>query len=285
MNRVPALAVPPPPGIPSPLPSVSMPSSPRIQLSPVQARDQALAHWGLLRRLASRPFPVDDASADEALDFLLEHLARDDWKQVRKWDGRGSFEGFLRRTTQRLLADFQRHRRGHLRPPKGVDALRERAHRFLVLMGLSRDEARERLRGERPLTDSSAIEAALRDIAVRCRRQIAPPAPVMADPAPSPESLASAAERESLAEGLLAYIEGGCPRIEAGPLRKVLEDLGLDPEERLFLRLHYVEGLPLRKAAARLHLQGDPYKRRDRILGRLRRALAAHAPDFAGDLP
>jgi DNA-directed RNA polymerase specialized sigma24 family protein len=53
-------------------------------------------------------------------------------------------------------------------------------------------------------------------------------------------------------------------------LEKLKPHLHLSDEDRLLLRLRYLEGLPLDQAARLLHLTGDPYKRLNKTLKSLR---------------
>ena len=64
------------------------------------------------------------------------------------------------------------------------------------------------------------------------------------------------------------------PRV-AELLKRLDAQLNLPEEDRLLLRLRYVEGIKMSCIVQLLHLEGDPYKREHRVLRQVRAACQA----------
>lgn len=88
------------------------------------AKARVLEHWDLINKLSTRQF-ANDAAAEEAALWVVDELARDDWKKVRAHDGRASFRTYLSSVVYRLLVDFNRKKYGRLKPPAWVMKLGE----------------------------------------------------------------------------------------------------------------------------------------------------------------
>lgn len=83
---------------------------------------QALAHWDLINRLASRRFPKGEL-AEEAALFVLDRLAGNDWERLKNFEGRSTLATFIGAVTIRLLEDFGRQRFGRVKPPLWIRRL------------------------------------------------------------------------------------------------------------------------------------------------------------------
>jgi hypothetical protein len=102
---------------------------------PKDYRQQIFAHWGLLKHLARRRF-LDPDVADEALSYVLDKLAENDWSRIRQYRGQARFDTYLSHITYRLLEDFARHKFGRHRIPdwlKAQGGLWEQVYRLLCL--------------------------------------------------------------------------------------------------------------------------------------------------------
>ena len=69
---------------------------------------QAKQHFGL------------GALAEEAVTYVLEQLAKDNWQRCRKYEGRSGPTAYLAIVTRNLLREFARKRCGRLRPPQKI---------------------------------------------------------------------------------------------------------------------------------------------------------------------
>ena len=85
-------------------------------------KEQALAHWDQINRMALRRYPQAEL-AEEAALFVMERLAEDDWRRLRSFTGRSTFTTYLGAVTLRLLEDFSRQRFGRVKPPLWIRRL------------------------------------------------------------------------------------------------------------------------------------------------------------------
>ncbi len=85
-------------------------------------KNDVLAYIPLIDKLAEKRFP-NSALAVKASMFVLEKLEKDNWKRIRKFQGKSKFSTFLSATTRRLLEDFSRKQFGYIRPPEWVKRL------------------------------------------------------------------------------------------------------------------------------------------------------------------
>ncbi|WP_353570813.1 hypothetical protein [Candidatus Albibeggiatoa sp. nov. BB20] len=76
-------------------------------MSPQEAKNLVFQHWQYLNQLAHKRFPQDNQLAEQAIDYVLEQLEKNDWRRVCQYEGKG-FTAFITVTTNRLLIDFGR---------------------------------------------------------------------------------------------------------------------------------------------------------------------------------
>lgn len=213
----------------------------------------------------SRRSGLPEADAEEFRSWALFKLVDGNYRILGRWEGRSSFSTFLTVVLVNLLRDYRTHLWGKwrasaasLRGGQGSVLL----ERLMVRDGLSADEALARLRTEHGL--AVAADEAVRLAAVLPRRQ----------------------ERRWLGEEELLQIpvDGQVGiRIEekelardAVRLRELLAPLlrSLPAEDRLLLKMHFVDGLSI---AAIAPILGRPqrklYSVQERCLKKLRRCL------------
>lgn len=269
-----------------------------MQTVPIQALENTLPQpgpapgqlvfgcWKRLESLARRRFPGNDALSQEALLYIVDELQRDDWKRVRAWQGQGRFATFVTVLATRLLSDFSRRKFGYIRKPRWLaresDPVWQAAYQLLVEERHPRQAALEILGLRYPERADWFIKQVVATVRARCRH-----CPLHDEPVASTDAELHPA---SPAAGPDQALEPGAAEL-ADALRRCLDDCGAPPtqdvkallgrltplirlteEDRLLLRLHYLDGLPLRRVAELLHLEADPYKRRRRLLEHLRTA-------------
>lgn len=242
--------------------------------------------WKRLESLARRRFPGNDALAQEALLYVLDELQRDDWKRARAWQGQGRFVTFVTVLATRLLSDFSRRKFGYIRKPRWLaresDPVWHAAYQLLVEERYPRQAAAEILNLRYPERENRFIRQVLSTVQASCRH-----CPLHDEPVTTTDAELNPA---SPAAGPDENLEPGDAEL-ADALRRCLDSRGVEPtpdvkallarlaplvqlteEDRLLLRLHYLDGLPLRRVAELLHLDAAPYKRRQRLLAQLRAA-------------
>ncbi|MCV6636941.1 hypothetical protein [Candidatus Albibeggiatoa sp. nov. NOAA] len=78
-----------------------------LNMSPQEAKNLVFQHWQYLNQLAHKRFPQDSQLAEQAIDYVLEQLEKNQWQRVCQYQGKG-FTAFITVTTNRLLIDFGR---------------------------------------------------------------------------------------------------------------------------------------------------------------------------------
>lgn len=261
-------------------PDMTAPAADPVALTPEEAKSKVLGHWQRLDSLARRRFPRDENLAHQGVLYVMDQLEEESWRRVCAWQGLGQFSSFLTMLTARLLTDFTRVRFGHLRPPvwlaKKQDPLWDATYRLLAVQHYPAHEAVEWLLGRYPERERWFIEEVVRTIRKRCRIESQPVDVELdndiVDGGPAPDAPLMIKE---MSEALQAYLQGESeaptsPRVFE-LLSRLREHLHLTEEDRLLLRLQFQDGMTVQAIARLLHLQGDPYKRINKLIAELRR--------------
>lgn len=82
-------------------------------------KEQVLAHWSLINRLASARFTRECVSEAAAL-YVVNALAADNWNRVRKFNGKATFRTYLSSVVYRLLEDYSRKQYGRKKVPRWI---------------------------------------------------------------------------------------------------------------------------------------------------------------------
>ncbi|CAA7617121.1 sigma-70 family RNA polymerase sigma factor [Magnetospirillum sp. SS-4] len=101
-----------------------------------------------LTRLVRRRLGQDQDCDDVAQDLRLRLMA-EDCAALRKYDGRGSFSGYVRRVALNLIEDILRARDGRRREPEAIrrmEPLERRAFDLIYVQGLTAEDLPDRLR-------------------------------------------------------------------------------------------------------------------------------------------
>jgi hypothetical protein len=255
---------------------------------PEDPKAKVFAHWDHLNSLCRRRFPKSENLADEALLYMLDKLESDDWRRVRAWEGLGDFLPFIVTLASRLLTDFTRERFGHIRKPSWLanrkDPLWHSAYRLLVVEKYEREAAVEILRISEPNREAWFIERVVKTILEKCHSRPQYQEQIVSienmgeqsSPDLEPDEALTVKEREML-EALEGYLVSYGEPDEAidnrvAELQKRLQNhVRLSDEDRLLLRMRYVDGVNMKTIVRLLNLSGDPYKRFNRLIRQLRR--------------
>ncbi|WP_310600768.1 hypothetical protein [Desulfobulbus sp.] len=253
-------------------------------------QQQAMAHWQAVNRLAARRFP-QGAMAEEAALFVMEGLARDDWRRLRAFAGRSTLTTYIVALTLRLLEDFARKRFGRSKPPAWIRRLGGiwlTLFRLLCLERLAPGEAAAMAGNGLPGPVRAAEEAAYRilgeipDCGARSGESVGldetTVLPGTEDDCSHQEERLAREERHRLFAVLGRLLFDGNIGGEIDP--RLLERLAtialpLTPEERLLLKLCYRDGVAVAEAGRLLGWN------RHQTHGRLRRLLARLRQDLA----
>lgn len=206
--------------------------------------------------------------ADDFRSIARLKLVDNDYEVLRKFQGRSSLRTYLTIVLDRAFLDYRNAQWGKWRPSAEAQRLGPVGLRLEQLMGrdgFTFDEAVEMLRTQHAVRESrDALYEMASRLPVRLSRKPQGEEAIghLEDPAPSPDALV---EREEL-------------RPRAAMARAALDRAitALEPQERLIVRLRFVNGLGVVDIARTLQLEQRPlYRRLEQILTRLRLSLEA----------
>ena len=206
--------------------------------------------------------------ADDFRSIARLKLVDNDYEVLRKFQGRSSLRTYLTIVLDRVFLDYRNAQWGKWRPSAEAQRLGPVALRLEQLMsrdGFTFDEAVEMLRtqlGARETRDELYAMASRLPVRTSRKPQGEEAIGHLEDPAPSPDAIV---EREEL-------------RPQAVVARASLDRAiaALEPQERLIIRLRFVNGLGVVDIARTLKLEQRPlYRRLEQILKSLRNRLEA----------
>lgn len=229
------------------------------------------------------------ADAEDFISWLKIRLMEDDYAVIRKFRGESKITTYLSMVVTRQLYAYLREQHGRWRPSAAAERLGPPAGELEELIyrdGYTRDQAAEKLRTE-GRTDLTDLELA-RLLEQLPERQPMRPKEVPLE-RPSTDSREGAPlprvepESSSQADDRVLDAEDQARRDDfMGRLARVLEQF--TPEERLVIRLHFMEGYSVADAARATNLDQKPlYRRIPRLKERLRELLEREgisSPDF-----
>lgn len=252
-------------------------------------QQQALAHWDLINRMASRRFP-QTSLAEEAALFVMDGLAQDDWRRLQAYSGKSTLATYIGALTLRLLEDFARSRFGRIKPPLWIRSLGGiwlTLFRLLCLERFSPDEAVAMVSDRQPGSGRTAEEAAyhiLGEIPSCGSHQgeeqefceETTPTPMEEDCSPQEQRVAAAERRQMFAILGRIFFDHGPEEVAPELLERVAAaGISLSAQERLLLQLCYRDGVAVAEAGRMFGLN------RHQAHGRLRRLLERLRQDFA----
>jgi len=249
-------------------------------------KEQAMAHWEMINRLAVRRFG-DVSLAEEAALFVMDSLALNSWKRLQAHGGKGSFKSYIASVSWRLLEDFSRKRYGRVRAPLWIQKLGgiwSLLFSLLCLERLSLSDSIENAFVRYPSLAKNSIEDDALTLLGRipqCGKQQGfeqefDESRSLDSSGRFPEQIVEKEEREHLFAALFGRLLGDD---EGHTTPKKFSELFtgglcLHPEERLLLKLLYQDTVGVRQAGTMLGLN------RDQVNGRVRRLLARLRQEF-----
>jgi len=239
-----------------------------------------MANWDLINAMAEKRFGREAVAAEAAL-FVLEALRKEDWKILRAFSGKASFGTYLRSVVFRLLEDFSRRKYGRLQPPSWLRRLGGiwlLLYSYLCLERLTIAEAVEMSHQRFQARTKAEIERAAREIKRRitdCGSHQMIEVELDEGGLPDaeegrrrrPEEMLERHQRLELLQAVWAAAMTPGDFEKSSPAGKVDFPFQLTSQEKLLIRMRYVDGLTVAKIAALLGCS------RHRINGRLRRLL------------
>jgi len=249
----------------------------------------------ILDKKAEKTFVDDSATQEEAVSYVLEKLSEDSWAMCKKHQGLVSPEAYLMTLCSNLLVEFSRKKYGRARPPEWLkrqgafwitlwqELCLKRADETLVL-------ERHRNSGER---EASSIEIIIRTIKAKLPWCGVSNRPESVDDDSSTDK--NIAQDEATIEAnlhrdrydqflLIAQLMLGDEASQTNVLvneqeniTRLVQSLDLSAEERLMLRMHYVDGLSHSAIARKLNVAKHiPVRQNKKVLQRLLALLEEH---------
>lgn len=236
------------------------------------------ASWELINRLAWRRFgktPLAEEAALAVMDGLLDNGAR----RLQSYQGRGTPTAFLAAVSWHLLEDFARKRYGRRQPPRWIRHLGGMWEKLYTLLCLERLDIMDAVMAIG--ADSGAVQARAEEAAWAIRQQITDCGAHQGLEVELDEELVRAHQGAAVADGAetrqrrilfrqlfmaLTDLSPGQNAMESEKLAGLIFPLA--PDERLLLRLCFVDELSVTQAGEMLGLN------RFQAHGRLRRLLA-----------
>ncbi len=218
--------------------------------------------------LICRRHRLTGVEADDFRSLARLKLVDNDYEVLRKFEGRSSLRTYLTIVLERVFLDYRNAQWGKWRPSAEAQRQGPVALRLEQLMGrdgFTFDEAVEILRsqyGVREPRDTLYAIAVRLPVRISRKAQGEEILGYLEDPAASADVLV---ERQEL-------------RPQAVAARAALERAisALDVQDRLIVRLKFVNGLGVVDIARSLQLEQRPlYRRVDQILGRMKASLEA----------
>lgn len=236
------------------------------------------ASWELINRQAQRRFgatPLAEEAALAVMDGLLDNGAR----RLQSYRGRGTSRAFLAAVSWRLLEDFARKRYGRRQPPRWIRHLGGIWEKLYTLLCLERLDIMDAVMAISAA--SGAVQAQVEEAAWSIRQHITDcgahqgleveldEQQVSAHQGAAAAEGAEVRQRRALFQQLFMVLTDLSPEQSAMESEKLAGlTFPLTPDERLLLRLCFVDELSVTQAGEMLGLN------RFQAHGRLRRLLA-----------
>jgi hypothetical protein len=252
-------------------------------MSPQEAKNLVFQHWQYLNQLAKKRFSQDNQLAEQAIDYVLEQLEKNQWQRVCQYQGKG-FTAFITVTTNRLLIDFARKVGETPYIPQWIQQA-EPAWKQVFLL-LHKGETQSEIIHK--ITESMDIDAkTVTNIIVNIEQkqhfnskiiQTELELENIKSDAPDPEQNATQSEHHAWFNIIFQTLKQENVKIESKKLKLLADKLQnyitLSSEESLFLLMIYQDELSVSEAGRRLNWN------RNQAAGKHKRLLARLQTDF-----
>lgn len=214
------------------------------------------------------------ADEDEFRSLAILKIIENDYEVLRRFRGKSSLKTYLLVVLQRVLLDHRVRHWGKWRPSASArrrGPVAVRLEQLIVRDGVSVDEAIDSLRTNAGVTESVAtLRAIASELPDRPRLRLEPLG-----------ALANAIDCGPLPDAIVELQDAGS---ETARVRAALRAAvgALPAQDRLILKLRYVDGLMIVDIAQILRLDVRPlYRRIERLLASLREQLGEQGVDRA----
>lgn len=240
---------------------------------------------GRIRALCERRFG-HTADAEIASDYVLEHLSADSWTLCQKFTGKSRPETYLYTLCSNLVEEYARKKFGRIRPPAWLQQLGDTwltLWKFICLERQPVPVAIERLAGkDDSLRDSNALTDMVKTIKARlpwCGQQTGDiPLEDYHQDGDDDDDDNTGLEPLLLLLHQLVLDEQQAPDLapwqDPATLEALRDALTLTDEQRLVLRMAYVDGLKFSAIARTLNLPAhQPARLAQRAVEHIRETL------------
>jgi RNA polymerase sigma factor (sigma-70 family) len=255
-----------------------------------QACQLVLQHLQVLKALCDKQFPDNGALAEEAQNHVLDTLKSENWARIQHWDQKSKFATFLSVVAGRMLIDFRRKQFGHQRPPEWLkrekDPLWMVAYMLLIKKNYSRTEAIEILTMHDVSRERSFIENLVNQVIAKCKRPVKPVEhtfddyePWLMSSNPGPLAEIEQSQVRTISAALMQLVGWDQDMEEEASteltdhIKELRTHLEIGDEEKLILKMHFLEGRKLSEIKRMLNFSGDIHKRYFKILKQCNNAL------------
>ncbi len=264
----------------SPTTVVMRSQAPEPEEADVSAGNPYLDNLDLIERVirfVGRRRHLSDEEREEFASEVRLKLVEDDYSVLTSFEGRSSLPTFLTTVVTRLFFDWMRSRRGRPRASaaaRRLGAVAIELERLLYWQGFTFDEACRILHDNHGVEHSpeelESMAGQLPSRAIDRTFEGGERVARLTAEAERPDEAALDREREAEAEQVVAILEE-----EMG---------GLEPEDRLILKMRYESDFKIADIARSLHVPAKPlYRRIEKLLGELRRGLERRGIGREGD--
>ncbi len=248
-----------------------------------QLKQTVFDHWKHIERLADKRFPDDTNLKLEASSYVLDVLEADNWKRIAAFKGK-NIKAFITKISLNLFSDFWNKKFGKQRPNKWLrdqtDSLYKISYQLLIKSKYSKREVVEILLTIEPKRERWKIEEVVNAVVAHCPAKLEYHEVSLTDNVVDKfavEDEMKNLDEQNILQALSQLIDGKIHNIDE-PLNKLIGVLGenvrLNEEECMLLRLRYHSGLTIKQVAAIVNLTASQVdKRIKKSLSRLNQAF------------
>jgi RNA polymerase sigma factor (sigma-70 family) len=260
-------------------------------------------HCDFLRRLTQKRYK-DAVLADEAYSYAFEGLAQNDWRRVRAYQGKSSFQRYLGSVWCRLLEDFSIKKFGKMTPPtwiRNLGGVWRELFKLLCCRYLSVTESVEKIMGGgRYAWNVEELEIAANEILAKIPHCGQKKGPVLSldekkgagltnsffknEKSVPPEKVIIQKERWIALQALAGFFFKESDQADSWNeadsqklntlIVEIRKRLPLTNEEQLILTTHFVDGVSITDVGKRLRLnQNQIHGKFRRLMNRIKRTL------------
>lgn len=248
-----------------------------------QLKQTVFDHWKHIERLADKRFPDDTNLKLEASNYVLDALEAENWKKIAAFKGK-NIKAFITKISLNLFSDFWNKKFGKQRPNKWLrdqtDSIYQISYQLLIKSKYSKREVVEILLTTEPKRERWKIEEVVNAVIANCPTKLEYHEVSLDDNVVDKFAVEDEMEnldQQNILQALSQLIDGNIHTIDQ-PLNKLIGVLGenvrLNEEECMLLRLRYHSGLTIKQISAIVNLTASQVdKRIKKSLNRLNQAF------------